>query len=223
MKSKPRLLSQVKLMATYKVKEIYYTLQGEGAHTGRPAVFLRFTGCNLWSGREEDRSEAVCKFCDTEFVGTDGINGGKYSATSLAQMVESLWPPHQKHRYVVCTGGEPLLQIDEELIAALHARQFEIGIETNGTITPPKGIDWICVSPKANTDVVVRKGNELKLVVRQEGIDPEMFEQWDFDQFFLQPMDGPYLKPFTEWATAYCLMHPKWKLSIQTHKLLGIR
>ena len=210
-------------MSTYKVKEIYYTLQGEGAHTGRPAVFLRFTGCNLWSGREEDRSDAVCKFCDTEFVGTDGINGGKYTATSLAERVESLWPDAQEHRYVVCTGGEPLLQIDEDLIDAIHAKKFEIGIETNGTITPPKGIDWICVSPKANTEVVVRKGNELKLVVRQEGIEPAMFEQWDFEQFFLQPMDGPYLKPFTEWATDYCLKHPKWKLSIQTHKLLGIR
>jgi 7-carboxy-7-deazaguanine synthase len=210
-------------MSTYKVKEIYYTLQGEGAYTGRPAVFLRFTGCNLWSGREEDRSEAVCKFCDTEFVGTDGIKGGKYTAESLAKMVESLWPAHQNHRYVVCTGGEPLLQLDEELINALHDIQFEIGIETNGTITPPQGIDWICVSPKANTDVVVTKGNELKLVVRQEGIEPEMFESWNFEHFFLQPMDSPYLKPFTEWATAYCLNHPKWKLSIQTHKMLGIR
>ena len=210
-------------MSTYKVKEIYYTLQGEGAHTGRPAVFLRFTGCNLWSGREEDRADAICKFCDTEFVGTDGINGGRYTAESLADMVASLWPTHQANRYVVCTGGEPLLQIDETLIHSLHAKQFEIGIETSGTITPPPGIDWICVSPKANTDVVLRKGNELKLVVRQEGIEPSMFTDWDFDQFFLQPMDGPYVRQFTEWATDYCLKNPQWKLSIQTHKLLGIR
>jgi 7-carboxy-7-deazaguanine synthase (Cx14CxxC type) len=210
-------------MSAYKVKEIYYTLQGEGAHTGRPAVFLRFTGCNLWSGREEDRSDAVCKFCDTEFVGTDGINGGRYSAEALAESVASLWPDGEHNRYVVCTGGEPLLQLDDDLIRSLHAKQFEIGIETNGTITPPPGIDWICMSPKANTEIVLRKGNELKLVVRQEGIDPAMFENWDFDQFYLQPMDGPYLKAFTEWATMYCLQHPKWKLSIQTHKWLGIR
>jgi 7-carboxy-7-deazaguanine synthase (Cx14CxxC type) len=210
-------------MSTYKVKEIYYTLQGEGAHTGRPAVFLRFTGCNLWSGREEDRADAVCKFCDTEFTGTDGINGGKYTVSGLAEMVMGLWPEDMGNRYVVCTGGEPLLQLDEPLIEALHARQFEIGIETNGTITPPQGIDWICVSPKANTEIVVQKGNELKLVVRQEGIEPAMFEHWDFDQFYLQPMDGPYQKQFTDWATAYCLSHPKWKLSLQTHKMIGIK
>jgi len=210
-------------MASYKVKEIYYTLQGEGARTGRPAVFLRFTGCNLWSGREEDRSEAVCQFCDTDFIGMDGILGGKYSATDLAAAVNELWPHGEDQKYVVCTGGEPLLQVDEEIINALHQHGFEIAIETNGTITVPRGIDWICVSPKANTEVVVQKGNELKLVVRQQNIDPKMFESWDFKNFFLQPMDGPYVKEFTEWATNYCLQHPTWRLSIQTHKLLGIR
>ena len=207
----------------YKVKEIYYTLQGEGARTGRPAVFLRFTGCNLWSGREEDRGEAVCQFCDTDFIGMDGTEGGKYDVSSLAEKVLQLWPLDKGQRYVVCTGGEPLLQLDEELIQALHKRGFEVGIETNGTITIPKGVDWVCVSPKANTEIVVQKGNELKLVVRQQGITPVSFENWDFQNFYLQPMDGPYLKEFTKWAMDYCLEHPKWKLSIQTHKLLGIR
>lgn len=210
-------------MPGYKVKEIYYTLQGEGEHTGRAAVFLRFTGCNLWSGREEDRSDAVCQFCDTEFYGMDGEGGGKYDANSLAEKALSLWPVEKDQKYIVCTGGEPLLQLDEELIKALHQRGFEIGIETNGTITVPKGVDWICVSPKANTEVVVWKGNELKLVVRQEGIDPASFENWDFQHFFLQPMDGPYVKEFTAWATDYCLKHPKWRLSLQTHKLLGMK
>lgn len=210
-------------MASYKVKEIYYTLQGEGARTGRPAVFLRFTGCNLWSGREEDRSDAVCKFCDTEFVGTDGILGGKYDAQTLARQVNALWPSGDNHKYVVCTGGEPLLQIDDDIINTLHQYGFEIAIETNGTITVPKGIDWICMSPKANTEIVVKKGNELKLVVRQQNMDPKIFASWDFDHFFLQPMDGPYLKEFTVWATQYCLQNPQWRLSIQTHKLLGIR
>jgi 7-carboxy-7-deazaguanine synthase (Cx14CxxC type) len=210
-------------MSSYKVKEIYYTLQGEGARTGRPAVFLRLTGCNLWSGREEDRSEAVCKFCDTDFIGMDGVLGGKYDALTLASKVNELWPSDQSQKYVVCTGGEPLLQLDEDLIHALHHCGFEIGIETNGTIAMPNGIDWICVSPKANTDVVVKQGSELKLVVRQQGLDPTMFESWDFKNFYLQPMDGPYLKEFTEWAMQYCLEHPQWRLSIQTHKLLGIR
>lgn len=210
-------------MSTYKVKEIYYTLQGEGARTGRPAVFLRFTGCNLWSGREEDRAEAVCQFCDTDFIGMDGTLGGKYNADELADQVLKLWPSNKDQRYVVCTGGEPLLQLDEKLINALHDRGFEVGIETNGTITVPKGVDWICVSPKANTEVVVTRGSELKLVVRQQGITPESFETWDFQHFYLQPMDGPCVKDFTQWATEYCLQHPRWKLSIQTHKLLGIR
>ncbi len=210
-------------MASYKVKEIYYTLQGEGRHTGRPAVFLRFTGCNLWSGREEDRSEAVCQFCDTDFIGMDGVEGGKYHAQDLAEKVFNLWPIDRGLRYVVCTGGEPLLQLDDVLISALHSRGFEVGIETNGTIQIPEGIDWVCVSPKANTEVVVNKGDELKLVVRQEGLTPEMFEMLDFQNFYLQPMDGPFKNEYTKWATEYCLQHPKWRLSIQTHKLLGLR
>lgn len=210
-------------MSTYKVKEIYYTLQGEGARTGRAAVFLRFTGCNLWNGLEADRADAVCKFCDTDFFGMDGVEGGKYDANALSEKVLSLWPEGRGDKYVVCTGGEPLLQMDERLIEALHSRGFEISIETNGTITVPKGIDWICVSPKANTEVVVQKGNELKLVVRQQGITPVSFDNWDFEHFYLQPMDGPSLNEFTKWATDYCLHHPKWKLSIQTHKFLGIR
>lgn len=210
-------------MPTYKVKEIYYTLQGEGAHTGRPAVFLRFTGCNLWSGREEDRSEAICQFCDTDFIGMDGTLGGKYSAFELAEKVNSLWPSNEGKRYVVCTGGEPLLQLDKELIDALHQKNFEIGLETNGTLAVPDGVDWICMSPKAGTEIVVTNGNELKLVVRQQGIDPMQFSSLQFDHFFLQPMDGPHVREFTEWATQYCLEHPQWRLSIQTHKLLGIR
>lgn len=210
-------------MASYKVKEIYYTLQGEGAQSGRPAVFLRFTGCNLWSGREEDRHEAICPFCDTDFVGMDGTLGGKYNAAQLAQQVDSLWPAGQIYKYVVCTGGEPLLQVDEELVTALHQHGFEIGLETNGTIQPPAGIDWICVSPKANTEVIVHRGHELKLVVRQWGLEPEMFEHWDFKHFYLQPMDGPMVSENTAWATDYCLRNPLWKLSVQTHKWLGIR
>ncbi len=209
-------------MATYKIKEVYYTLQGEGAQSGRAAVFLRFTGCNLWSGREEDRSDAICTFCDTDFVGMDGPLGGKYSAEQLAELVNSLWPADQTNKYVVCTGGEPLLQLDGPLIKAFHEKQFEVGVETNGTIVPPEGLDWICVSPKANTDVVVQKGNELKLVVRQEGLDPEQVEAWDFEHFYLQPMDGPMIKVHTAWAINYCMAHPKWKLSTQTHKWLGI-
>lgn len=209
-------------MATYKIKEVYYTLQGEGAQSGRAAVFLRFTGCNLWSGREEDRSDAICTFCDTDFVGMDGALGGKYSAEELADLVNSLWPADQANKYVVCTGGEPLLQLDGPLIKAFHEKQFEVGVETNGTIVPPEGLDWICVSPKANTDIVVQKGNELKLVVRQEGLDPEQVEDWDFEHFYLQPMDGPMIKVHTAWAINYCMAHPKWKLSTQTHKWLGI-
>jgi 7-carboxy-7-deazaguanine synthase len=210
-------------MNSYKVKEIYYTLQGEGAQTGRPAVFLRFTGCNLWSGREEDRAGAICAFCDTDFVGTDGTLGGRYTAEELAVLVFSLWPKHMGQPYVVCTGGEPLLQLDEPLIDAIHDKGFEIGIETNGTISLPQGIDWVCVSPKANTEVVVHKGNELKLIVRQKNWEPILFELWDFDHFYVQPMDGPDLKTYTDWAVRFCLANPKWKLSIQTHKLLGIR
>ena len=210
-------------MSSYKIKEIYYTLQGEGARTGRAAVFLRFTGCNLWSGREADRHDEICQFCDTDFIGMDGIEGGKYDAEALADKVMSLWPAAMHNKYVICTGGEPLLQMDDVLIKALHARDFEVGIETNGTITVPKGIDWICVSPKANTELVVVKGNELKLVVVQEGIQPEQFARLDFEHFYLQPMDGTFVKEFTDWAMSYCLTHPQWKLSLQTHKLLGIR
>jgi 7-carboxy-7-deazaguanine synthase (Cx14CxxC type) len=210
-------------MNSYKVKEIYYTLQGEGAQTGRPAVFLRFTGCNLWSGREEDRADAICSFCDTDFFGMDGTLGGKYSAEELAIQIASLWTRQGGRPYVVCTGGEPLLQLDEMLIDAIHRQGFEIGIETNGTITLPKGIDWVCVSPKANTEVVVRMGDELKLVVLQENGDPSLFEQWDFSHFYLQPMDGPKVLEYTNWAIKYCLRHPQWKLSLQTHKLIGIR
>lgn len=210
-------------MSMYKVKEIYYTLQGEGAQTGRPAVFMRFTGCNLWSGREEDREAAVCSFCDTDFVGTDGVNGGRYTAEELAAAVDALWPGEAGKRYVVCTGGEPLLQLDKALIDAFHQYDFEVAIETNGTLPLPEGIDWICVSPKANTDIVVRKGNELKLVVLQANWPPTLFEEWEFDHFYLQPMDGPQVEDFTRWAIDYCLKHPLWKLSIQTHKLIGMR
>ncbi len=209
-------------MNRYSVKEIYYTLQGEGAQSGRPAVFLRFSGCNLWSGREEDRDAAICSFCDTDFVGMNGPLGGRYTADTLAETIDSLWPAGAPGRYVVCTGGEPLLQLDDELIAALHQKGFSIAIETNGTIEVPAGIDWVCVSPKAGSEVIVHRGNELKLVVRQPGLDPEDVEGWAFDHFFLQPMDGPRLAGHTAWAVAYCLQHPKWRLSVQTHKLIGI-
>ena len=208
---------------SYTIKEIYYTLQGEGAHTGRAAVFCRFSGCNLWSGREEDREKAICKFCDTDFWGMDGLNGGRYSATALAKKVKSLWSPENKGQpYVVCTGGEPLLQLDFELVAAFQKRGFEVGVETNGTIAPPRNVDWLCVSPKANTDLVVRRGDELKLVFLQQGALPEAFEDLDFDHFYLQPMDGDSAEKNTKMAIDYCLKNPKWKLSLQTHKLIGI-
>ena len=210
---------------TYAVKEIFYTLQGEGANTGRPAVFCRFAGCNLWSGREHDREDAVCRFCDTDFVGTDGPGGGKFAtAEGLASAISSAWPSHDTSapRLVVCTGGEPLLQLDGPLLAALHAARFEVAVETNGTIAPPAGIDWLCVSPKAEADLVVRAGDELKLVYPQEGGEPERFERLAFDHFFLQPMDGPHREVNTEAALRYCLSHPRWRLSLQTHKLLGI-
>lgn len=205
----------------YKVKELYYTLQGEGAHTGRPAVFLRFTGCNLWSGREQDRDRAICQFCDTDFVGTDGPNGGKYTATDLAAKVASLFPAGGTP-YVVCTGGEPLLQLDEPLIRALHDRGIEIGVETNGTIAPPAGLNWVCVSPKAGAELVVTRGDELKLVFPQPGAMPEAFSHTDFTHYYLQPMDGPHREQNTRAAVAYCLAHPGWRLSMQTHKYLGI-
>ncbi len=210
---------------SYAVKEIYYTLQGEGANTGRPAVFCRFTGCNLWSGREGDREDAVCRFCDTDFVGTDGPGGGRFdSAGSLAGAVEAAWPDDGRagRRLVVCTGGEPLLQLDPPLLAALHAAGFEAAVETNGTIIPPRGIDWLCVSPKAGAELLVESGDELKLVYPQEGGEPERFDRLRFDHFFLQPMDGPRREENTAAALHYCLSHPRWRLSLQTHKLLGI-
>jgi len=209
---------------TYSVKEIFYTLQGEGAQAGRAAVFCRFSGCNLWSGREEDRSSAVCRFCDTDFVGIDGTCGGKYlSAESLAQTIAEHWPLNQSNRFVVLTGGEPLLQTDAVLIDALHNLDFEIAVETNGTILPPMGIDWLCVSPKAGSLTVVAQGQELKLVYPQKGIDPEQFAALDFQNFCLQPMDGPQREQNTQAAVEYCQAHPRWKLSVQTHKWIGIR
>jgi 7-carboxy-7-deazaguanine synthase len=208
---------------TYQVKEIYYTLQGEGARAGRAAVFLRFAGCNLWSGREEDRSTATCRFCDTDFVGTDGPSGGKFLHPEvLAKAVAARWPQGLGQPYVVCTGGEPLLQLDSGLIRALHREGFEIGIETNGTLLPPEGIDWICVSPKARADLVLVRGNELKLVYPQSGAEPERYAGLGFEHFFLQPMDGPNRAENTAAATDYCLTHPQWRLSLQTHKLIGI-
>lgn len=210
---------------SYSVKEIYYTLQGEGARAGRAAVFLRFAGCNLWSGLERDRETAVCRFCDTDFVGLDGPGGGRFAdAAALAEAVASYWPRDRRAQpYVVCTGGEPLLQMDEALVTALHAKGFEIGIETNGTLTPTPGIDWICVSPKAGAELVVTRGDELKLVYPQAGAAPERFENLDFANFFLQPMDNALRAANTAAATRYCLDHPQWQLSLQTHKLIGIR
>jgi 7-carboxy-7-deazaguanine synthase len=210
---------------TYSVKEIYYTLQGEGAQAGRAAVFLRFAGCNLWSGVEKDRAEAVCQFCDTDFVGTDGPGGGKFTdAAALARAVFAEWPEHAKGRpYVVCTGGEPLLQLDKALIAALHEGGFEIGIETNGTLLPPPGIDWVCVSPKAHAEQKLKRGDELKLIYPQDGAAPERYVGQDFRNFFLQPMDNPDRAANTHAATEYCLKNPQWRLSLQTHKLIGIR
>jgi 7-carboxy-7-deazaguanine synthase (Cx14CxxC type) len=209
----------------YSVKEIFYTLQGEGAHTGRAAVFCRFAGCNLWSGREADRASAICQFCDTDFADTNGPGGGKFaSAEELAAAVEQQWPGSEAPgtRFVVCTGGEPLLQLDHALIDALHARGFEIAVETNGTIAAPHGLDWICVSPKAGAALVQRAGDELKLVYPQPGAEPAAFESLPFHHFFLQPMDGPNREANTRAALNYCLDHPRWRLSLQTHKLLGI-
>lgn len=213
----------------YSVKEIYYTLQGEGANTGRAAVFCRFTGCNLWTGREVDRDAAICQFCDTDFVGTDGPGGGKFAdANALADAVRDIWPATDPESaaaaapLVVCTGGEPLLQLDAALVDAFHRREFEIAVETNGTILPPAGIDWVCVSPKAGTELVVQRGHELKLVYPQAGALPSAYQSLDFIHFFLQPMDGLARQQNTEKATAYCLAHPRWRLSLQTHKLIGL-
>jgi 7-carboxy-7-deazaguanine synthase (Cx14CxxC type) len=210
----------------YSVKEIFLTLQGEGAQTGRAAVFCRFAGCNLWNGREEDRDEAVCDFCDTDFVGTDGPGGGKFNmAIELAQAVAGKWPndfSSNAKPFVICTGGEPLLQLDEELVQAFHSVGFEVAIETNGTFPAPAGIDWVCVSPKADTEIVITQGHELKLVYPQPKATPEQFEHLDFQHFFLQPMDGPNREKNTQLAVEYCLKHPQWRLSLQTHKLIGI-
>jgi len=216
----------------YSVKEIFATLQGEGAQAGRAAVFCRFAGCNLWSGREEDRSSAICQFCDTDFVGTDGIGGGKFaSPEELAQAIENAWIDTmrtRRYRYVVMTGGEPLLQLDEPLIKALHAKQFEIAIETNGTIMVPKGIDWVCLSPKAGAELVVKQAHEIKLVVPQAGHQPiesvlQRFEAMDFRHRYIQAMDGPNLGDNMAFAVQLCQKHPLWRLSVQTHKLIGIR
>ena len=208
---------------SYAVKEIFLTLQGEGGQAGRAAVFCRFSGCNLWSGREQDRASAVCTFCDTDFVGMDGPGGGRFdTAKAAADAVLAAWQGGETGRLVVCTGGEPLLQLDAPLIAALHERGFEIAVETNGTLPAPDGIDWICVSPKAQAPVVQRSGQELKLVFSQDGVDPAQFADWDFERFYLQPMDGPNRETSTQAAMTYCLSHPQWRLSVQTHKYLGI-
>lgn len=208
----------------YSVKEIFYTLQGEGAQSGRASVFCRFAGCNLWSGREQDRADAVCDFCDTDFIGTNGQNGGKFEdATSLAERIDRFWPENDTQRkYVVCTGGEPALQLDAALVDALHARGFEIAIETNGTRPLPKGIDWVCVSPKGNSEIIITQGDELKLVYPQSQALPERFVGLDFRHFYLQPMDGPLQDSYTRRCIDYCMTHPRWQLSLQTHKMLGI-
>jgi len=210
---------------SYKIKEIFYTLQGEGAQAGRPAVFCRFTGCNLWTGREADRHKAICQFCDTDFVGMDGLNGGVFeTAEALAEKVASLWPAPLSvgKPYVVCTGGEPLLQLDEPLIDAFHQKGLEVAVETNGTVAAPAGIDWICLSPKARTDLVIQKGEELKLVFPQADAEPEGYEHLDFTHFYLQPMDGPLIDINTQLTLDFCLQHPQWRLSLQTHKILQI-
>ena len=206
---------------TYAVKEIFLTLQGEGMQAGRRAVFLRFAGCNLWSGRERDRAAADCTFCDTDFVGTDGVNGGRYEAEALAAKVDALWRSGER-KLVVVTGGEPLLQLDAPLIDALHARGFEVAVESNGTLPAPPGIDWLCVSPKAGTEVVQRSGDELKLVWPQPGLDPGELARWDFDHFLIQPMDGADAAAALEQSIAFVMDHPGWELSLQTHKLIGL-
>lgn len=208
----------------YTVREIFYTLQGEGANAGRAAVFCRFSGCNLWTGREVDRANAICDFCDTDFVGV-GPDGGKFAtARALADAVASRWPSGETaRRFVVCTGGEPLLQLDRAAIDAFHDIGFAVAVETNGTQEPPPGLDWICVSPKARAELILLRGNELKLVFPQPGLDPESLSELSFEHFFLQPMDGPNLEENTRAALAYCLAHPRWRLSLQTHKVLGIR
>lgn len=209
---------------SYSVKEIFHTLQGEGAQAGRPAVFCRFAGCNLWSGREEDRSSAICQFCDTDFVGTDGVNGGRFAdAERLADAIDEQWPETESlHKYVVFTGGEPLLQLDVTLISAMHTHGFEVAIETNGTLPIPEGIDWVCVSPKQGAKLIVERGNEIKVVVPQTGQDLAAFEQMHFQHYFLQPMDGPDKQRNTELAISICKQRPRWRLSVQMHKLLQL-
>ncbi|MFL2485351.1 MAG: 7-carboxy-7-deazaguanine synthase [Candidatus Neomarinimicrobiota bacterium] len=209
---------------SYSVKEIYLTIQGEGVQTGKEAVFCRFSGCNLWTGREEDRHKATCKFCDTDFFGVDGENGGKYSsANDLIKQIEECWSDDSKEKFIVFTGGEPLLQLDQKLIDNLHKKGFKIAIETNGTMLPPNNIDWICVSPKKNAKLVLLKGDELKLVYPQPGFEPEQFESLDFDHFCVQPMDGKDLQKNILECVSYCIENPLWRLSLQTHKILGIR
>lgn len=208
----------------YSIKEIFYSIQGEGFYSGRPAVFCRFSGCNLWSGKEEDRKDAFCSFCDTDFIGTDGTDGGFYeNADLLIRKILRYWPPSDGRRFVVCTGGEPLLQIDDALIDALHEENFEIAVETNGTIAAPAGIDWVCVSPKAHTELVQTGGDELKLVYPQAGVEPEQYASLNFRHFFLQPMDGPGGEDATRQALEYALTHPQWRISLQLHKILGVR
>ena len=209
---------------SYRIKEIYFTIQGEGVHTGKEAVFCRFSGCNLWTGREEDRHKATCTFCDTDFFGVDGENGGKYSSVyDLAKKIEECWPNNSEDKFIVFTGGEPLIQLDQELIDYLHEKGFKIAIETNGTMLPPNNIDWICVSPKKNAKLVLLKGDELKLVYPQPGFEPEQFESLDFDHFCVQPMDGKDLQKNILECVSYCIENPLWRLSLQTHKILGIR
>lgn len=209
---------------TYAVKEIFYSLQGEGRHAGRPAVFCRFAGCNLWSGRERDRATAACSFCDTDFVGVDGEGGGRFdNAASLAKAIEDMWGGGRQQRFVVLTGGEPLLQVDDELLSAVHELNFEIALETNGSLRAPRQIDWITVSPKGSAPLSQKSGNELKLVFPQRGVDPAEFECLPFDHFLLQPLDGPDRESNTAAAITYCLQHPRWRLSLQTHKFMGIR
>ncbi len=208
----------------YSVKEIFYSIQGEGYYSGRPAVFCRFSGCNLWSGKEEDREKAICSFCDTDFLGADGVDGGTYeTASQLSRKIAELWPQSKEHRFVVCTGGEPLLQMDSVLIDALHEAGFEIAVETNGTVLAPAGIDWICVSPKAHAELLQTFGHELKLVYPQVGGEPGKYVKLDFQNFFLQPMDGPGRAEATRRALAYVLAHPEWRISLQLHKILGMR
>ena len=208
---------------SYRIKEIYFTQQGEGSNTGRDFVFVRFSGCNLWSGKEKNRKSAICQFCDTDFYGTDGINGGVYSANQLIEKIKSLWVSRDDNIAVVLTGGEPLLQVNDELVAALKQEQIYIAVETNGTLDAPDHIDWICMSPKANTEIKLKKGNEIKVIFPQESLDPEKFSLFDFNEFYLQPMDSNKYQENLNATITYCQQNPKWKLSLQTHKILGIR